>query len=309
MSSMKWIKIATDIFDDEKILLIESMPDGDAIIVIWFKLLALAGKQNNSGVFTLNGKIAYTDEMLATILRKPVNTVRLALECFENFGMIDRVDGVVTVPNWEKHQSLDAYEKHKERDREYRRKKREEQKLIAMESNVDGHVDGYPSTHQADVAPLEEEIDIDIKEKDPKGSQKKDDERLPSPPIPYKEIMETYNTTCTSYPKLTVLSDKRKQAIAARFRTGYKLDDFVKLFQKAEASDFMKGKNNRNWSATFDWMITDSNMAKILDGNYDNKSGTKTVTPKPNRFHNFEERGYDFGSLEARLLKAQKGVM
>ena len=49
MADVKWIKIATDIFDDEKILLIESLPEADSIIVIWFKLLCLAGKQNNSG--------------------------------------------------------------------------------------------------------------------------------------------------------------------------------------------------------------------------------------------------------------------
>ena len=50
MAEVKWIKITTDVFDDEKILLIESMPSADSIITIWFKLLILAGKQNNNGV-------------------------------------------------------------------------------------------------------------------------------------------------------------------------------------------------------------------------------------------------------------------
>ena len=75
MADVKWIKILTDIFDDEKMLLIESMPEADSIIVIWFKLLCLAGKQNNSGVFMLNDKIAYTDEMLATIFRRPFSAL------------------------------------------------------------------------------------------------------------------------------------------------------------------------------------------------------------------------------------------
>ena len=47
MNGVQWIKITTDIFDDEKIQLIESMPEGDTLIVIWFKILVLAGKQNN----------------------------------------------------------------------------------------------------------------------------------------------------------------------------------------------------------------------------------------------------------------------
>ena len=53
MADVKWIKITTDIFDDEKIILIESLPDAYAIITVWFKLLCLAGKQNNSGVFMM----------------------------------------------------------------------------------------------------------------------------------------------------------------------------------------------------------------------------------------------------------------
>ena len=97
MSNVKWIKITVNIFDDEKILLIESLPDADSIIVIWFKLLCLAGKQNNHGVFMLNDSIPYTDEMLATIFRRKVTTVKMALETFERFGMIARIDGAVTM--------------------------------------------------------------------------------------------------------------------------------------------------------------------------------------------------------------------
>ena len=129
MGAVKWIKIVTDIFDDEKMLLIESLPGADSIIVIWFKLLCLAGKNNNSGVFLLNDRIPYTDEMLATIFRKEVNTVRFALKTFNDFGMIELIDNVITIPNWSKHQTLDAYEKRKERDRLYQREKRAKQKI------------------------------------------------------------------------------------------------------------------------------------------------------------------------------------
>mgnify|MGYP003290485139 CR=1 FL=1 len=136
MADVKWIKIVTDIFDDEKILLIESLPEADAIIVIWFKLLCLAGKQNNQGVFLLNNRIAYTDEMFATIFRRNVATVRLALKTFEDFGMIEIINGVITIPNWDKHQSLDALEKKREYQRDLMRKRREAQKLIC-DTNCD----------------------------------------------------------------------------------------------------------------------------------------------------------------------------
>lgn len=134
MADVKWIKITTDIFDDEKILLIESLPDAYSIIVVWFKLLCLAGKQNNSGVF-LMGRIAYTEQMLATIFRMKESTVQLALRTFQEFGMVEIIDGVITIPNWNKHQTLDSYEKKKERDRLYQAERRAHQRALATKSS------------------------------------------------------------------------------------------------------------------------------------------------------------------------------
>lgn len=131
MADVKWIKIVTDIFDDEKIMLIESLPEADSIIVIWFKLLCLAGKQNNSGVFQINGRIPYTEEMFATIFRRKINTVRLALHTFEQYGMIEIINNTVTIPNWGKHQTLDQIERNREYMKNYMRKRREEQRLLA----------------------------------------------------------------------------------------------------------------------------------------------------------------------------------
>lgn len=137
MADVKWIKIVTDIFDDEKMLLIDSLPENDAIIVIWFKLLCLAGKQNNGGVFMLNDKIAYTDEMLSTIFRRPLNTVRLALNTFEKFDMIEIVNGAVTIPKWEKHQNIDGLEKMREQSRKRVAEHRAKQKQLLENNNDD----------------------------------------------------------------------------------------------------------------------------------------------------------------------------
>ena len=157
MADVKWIKITTDIFDDEKILLIESLPDSYAIITCWFKLLCLAGKQNNSGVFMM-GRIAYTEKMLATIFRMKESTVTMALQTFENFGMVEIVDGVITIPNWNKHQSLDAYNKRKERDRLYQAERRAAQRALA-EKSADSSSD---ASSDVGVLDIEEDIDKDI---------------------------------------------------------------------------------------------------------------------------------------------------
>lgn len=155
MSEVKWIKITTDIFDDEKVLLIESLPDADSIIVIWFKLLCLAGKMNNSGVFVMNDTVAYTDSMLATIFRRKENTVKLALDTFEQFGMIERIDGAITIPNWGKHQSLDQLENRKEYMRSYMQEYRAKQRGLISKPNC--KVNSKPNVNS-----LEEDIDKDI---------------------------------------------------------------------------------------------------------------------------------------------------
>ena len=163
MADVKWIKITTDIFDDEKILMIESLPSADSIIVVWFKLLTFAGKQNNEGVFIMNNRIAYTDEMLASIFRRDINTIRMALKTFQNFGMIDIIDDVITIPNWNKHQTLDAYERKKERDRIYQAERRANQrKLIEKSSDTSSDCKNVSNaTQSSDVAISDKEIEIE----------------------------------------------------------------------------------------------------------------------------------------------------
>lgn len=106
--------------------------------------------------------------------------------------------------------------------------------------------------------------------------------------IDYQLIADMYNNTCVSFPHLTKLSENRKKAIKARLKI-YSVEDFQKLFEMAEGSSFLKGQNNRNWSATFDWLIKDTNMAKVLDGNYTDKEPIE-LSPEERQRRREEER-------------------
>lgn len=164
MSEIKWIKITTDIFDDEKMCLIDALPDRDAIIVIWIKLITLAGKLNRKGVLAISKNIIYTDETLAQTFHRPLNTVRMALEVFEKFGMVEKIDGVIVLPNWEKHQNIDGMEKIKEQNRNRAARHRQKQKLLAQnnESNVTNNVmDNVTVTH-GNALDKDKELDKDI---------------------------------------------------------------------------------------------------------------------------------------------------
>lgn len=161
MSEIKWIKITTDIFDDEKICLIDALPDHDAILVIWFKILALAGKHNRNGLLMMSDKVHYTDEMLATIFRRPLNTVRMALGIFEQFGMVEIIDGIIALPNWEKHQNIDGMEKIKQQTRNRVARHREKQKNLALGGNVTCNVTVTESNATEEDRDKDKELDKD----------------------------------------------------------------------------------------------------------------------------------------------------
>ena len=97
-----------------------------------------------------------------------------------------------------------------------------------------------------------------------------DSSPLPQKKVDCKEIIDLFNSICVSFPSVRSLSETRKKAIKARLNT-YTVEQFKTMFEMAEASPFLKGQNNRNWQANFDWLIKDSNFAKVIDGNYSYK--------------------------------------
>ena len=113
--------------------------------------------------------------------------------------------------------------------------------------------------------------------------------------VNYQEIVDLYNNTCVSLPRVTALSDQRKKCIRARLKK-YSVDDIKKAFVIAEGSDFLKGANNRNWSANFDWIMNDTNLAKVLDGNYANKGNKIEMDPNFRSFLRSNEV-VDFGNM------------
>lgn len=126
------------------------------------------------------------------------------------------------------------------------------------------------------------------KVKKSKVKESKEDGVPPTPDAPQDNCMlifELYNRICRSYPRITQYSEARKKAVKASLKK-YNLKDFERLFKKAESSDFLKGKIKCDWRATFDWLINDTNMAKVLDGNYDNRSEN---LPEQEHSYNLED--------------------
>lgn len=133
MPDIKWIKINTEMFDDEKIRIIEAMPEADTLIVIWIRLICMAGKVNAGGHIYLSPELPYDDEQLAAVFNRPLNTVRLALQTFRRLQMIEMTEGgTLFLPKFEKHQSIEGMERVREsaRLRMVAFRKREKRKLL-----------------------------------------------------------------------------------------------------------------------------------------------------------------------------------
>lgn len=139
MPDIKWIKITTEMFDDEKIRIIEAMPEADTLIVLWIRLVCMAGKVNAGGHIFLSPDLPYDDEQLAAVFNRPLNTVRLALTTFHRLQMIEMSeDGSIFLPNFERHQNIEGMERVREntRKRVEAHRKREKVKLLRIKEDV-----------------------------------------------------------------------------------------------------------------------------------------------------------------------------
>ncbi len=143
MGDIKWIKVTTDMFEDEKIRLIDAMPERDTIHYIWIRLLVQAGKTNSHGFIFLGEDIPYTDEMLSTIFCRPLSSIRLALKTLSAFRMIQvDEDNFIKITNWEKYQNVEGMEKVREQNKIRAKKYREKKKQLksAINCNEDDNV-------------------------------------------------------------------------------------------------------------------------------------------------------------------------
>jgi len=279
MSEVKWIKITTDMFEDEKIDFIQSLPEADAIIVIWVRLLTMAGKCNSNGYIFLTENIPYDENMLAHKFRKPINIIKLAIETFKRLNMIEDTEKGLLLPNWEKHQNVDGLDKIKEQNRirafNYREKiKSRDAHVMITERITQGN---------ATDKELDKDIEKDIDSKD----------ILLAEPTPYKQILNLFNSSCPTLPNIKSIDGNRKKIINTRWRDNSNIEYFESIFKQVNSSDFLSGRSSK-WKSSFDWIFNPTNLQKIIEGNYENDNNLDNTNKSNNNswghLKNFDER-------------------
>lgn len=284
-----YMRLKEDFFDSEEMKLLESLPDGYLFSNILLKLYLMSLKRKGRLMF--NDRIPYNAQMIATLTRHQIGTVERALDILKEFGFIEVLDtGAIYMLDIQSYIGQSSTEA--DRKREYRLQIAAE-KTAGLLAPVDNSgagaeeiapVDNSGTNVQTDGGENSDKSIPEYRDKKLEIRDKRLEGDIEAPaapaasPLPsgksnrvdYQAVVDLYNSVCVSLPKVKSLSEDRKKAIRARVNT-YGMDKLKIAFEKANASSFLSGKNARNWTANFDWLIKDSSIAKVLDGNYDDK--------------------------------------
>lgn len=245
-----WLKLQATYFNQLEQKKMRKQEHGKDMQIVYLRMMLLS--LDKGGYIYYQGVYGSLEEELSEEFDEPVEIIKETLDYLRENNMISIDENSdCFMPESIKLTGSESY------SAERMRRKREKEKA--------SHCDRGVTLRDATVTPCDEEKETKIeKESEPEGEKERRAD--------YQLIADMYNDTCVSFPRLTKLSDSRKKAIRARLRQ-YDVEDFRKLFRMAEESNFLKGQNSRNWSASFDWLIKDANMAKVLDGNYASGNG------------------------------------
>ena len=236
----------TDIFDNRKIRQIESLPEGDAIIVIWMKLLCLAGKINDYGMIYLTKEIPYTDQMLSVQFGKPLPTIQLSLNTFRQFEMIEIIDNIMCISNWEEYQNIEMMEKVREQTRKRVAKFREKKKI---ECNV---------TETLQLT-LRNATDRD-RDKDRESDKESD-----------KEIDDRYTNPKSSiinlWKEITGKSIHSNNQYIDKSIKEYGIDYVIEAIEQIKNSDYLLGKTDHGIVVQFAWFY--KHIKEVHDGKFE----------------------------------------
>lgn len=124
------------------------------------------------------------------------------------------------------------------------------------------------SRYQDDTPETERETERETEAEDGVSVSDKSIENL-KPTFWVDEVIALWNLKAhKNLPRIQLVSKTRETHVKARLETFPRLDQWEHLISKINASPFLVGLKTE-WKCDFDWVINPTNMAKILEGNYD----------------------------------------
>ncbi len=263
MASIEWIKLSVHLFENAKIRYLKERFGKEAVL-LWVYLLTLAGKRNDAGRLMISDNIAYSVRQLARDFEIRIPELRRILRFMEEMGMIENMNGCIVICGWNEHQSAEKLQLIREQTRlrvaKYRAKNKEK-------CNVTDSVTVTLPVTQCNA------VEENRKEKNRLEKKRGEESDGPLPQergehLSFEELKELYRECCPSLIEYCPLEESRRAEVEMLLEE-YPSEYFKKLFNKAQASPFLKGDNPRGWRAGFEWLMRPVNIGKVMVGTYD----------------------------------------
>lgn len=268
---MAWIKIDQTLRDHKKVLSVSDSLDIEPVKVTGMLVLIWLWSLDNAPDGSLGG---ISNRSIARAAQWDGDADEF-VEALKNAGLLDiSAEGGLELHDWYEYAGKLVEKREAERERSRLRRAKTNGQQADDREETDGRPTDRPTDDREETDGKEKSrveksrVDISFTSE---ANASEESEPAAADPIPYEAIKTCYHDHCPSYPRIRKLSANRKKAIAARWKE-YKgnLGTFIELFDMAEASPFLKGVNDRNWAADFDWLMKSDNMAKVLEGKYEN---------------------------------------
>ncbi len=292
-----WMKLKDSFMTSDTIDYFMSQKDG-ANYVVLYQMLCLKTINTEGRLSRQIGEIIipYDVEKIQRDCKWfSLDTIRIALKLYQAVGLIyEDSDGVLVLAG---HGELVG----SETDYALQKRTQREIALPPADNAVDNAVDNGVDNVHTDIRDRYKRLDIRDKsiEKELRDSTLSATEADKSPAVPFEKIKTLYNTICVSFPRIKSIDGERRKAVGARWNKYKTLETFEELFTICEQSDFLKGQNERNWTADFDWMMKANNFTKILEHKYDNKQTEKSTTGLSGVFATLQRLHEEAGNDEA----------
>lgn len=230
------------------------------------------------GVIDLSADLAYALRMDA---RRVSEILHYAIKCCDL--LVEEDDLVYSIRVTE---SCSKVENYKAQQAEHAKKGWTQRQPIENQSNdeaIQRLPIGNPKATQrlGNANNKDKEEDKDIKKEIPLTG---DIERKEKNSLSSASLLNEFISLCPLFPAPKFMTDSRKRGEATLLKT-FTVEKIREAFTKANASEFLQGKNDRGWKATFDWILKPDSITRILEGKYDSRNPQDSSrTPGPKRF-------------------------
>ena len=252
---------------------------------IWYQLRHKAEKEKIVALYCLTspqsnrlGFYVLSEAMASEETDINIKEFQKTLESVCNdFGWsYDRETRMLLIPSWFKFNPPDNENVEKSLLKEF-----EDLPYSKLTSEFISICEGFGIPFPRPIVKVKETVNLTVKDtlgatvKQISNSNNSNNSSSNSTLIPFQEIFDLYNKTCLSLSRIKEMTSGRKMVVKRRYTKMPSLATWKSLFEKVEESNFLtnrRGQNRNNWKATFDWILEEKNMVKIMEGNYDNGS-------------------------------------